>query len=59
MTKKDVIESEIQVGDLVEHALMGEGIVIKRIGNQFRIAFTDPSYGITLIDVTNPALTKK
>jgi DNA helicase-2/ATP-dependent DNA helicase PcrA len=59
MVKKDAIESEIQVGDLVEHALMGEGIVIKRIGNQFRIAFTDPSYGVMLIDVTNPALTKK
>jgi len=59
MIKKDAIESDIQVGDLVEHALMGEGIVIKRIGNQFRIAFTDPTFGIMLIDVTNPALVKK
>jgi len=58
-TKATEIASDLKSGDIIEHVLFGEGLIIKRIGNQFRIAFTNPSYGIMLIDVDNPALTKK
>jgi len=58
-TKATEIASDFESGDIIEHILFGEGLIIKRIGNQFRIAFTNPKYGIMLIDVDNPALTKK
>lgn len=53
------INSVIKKGDLVNHILLGDGIVIKKFETQFQIAFNNPKFGVRLIDINSPVLRKK
>ncbi|AUF83813.1 AAA family ATPase [Mesoplasma syrphidae] len=52
-------ENDYASGDLVEHVIFGEGIVIKIIGTQLQVAFNNPMYGVMVIPIGNKALSKK
>ncbi|WP_026389572.1 ATP-dependent helicase [[Acholeplasma] multilocale] len=55
----DVMETDIKVGDRVNHIVFGDGVVIKIISRQFQIAFNNASYGVMMIAIDNPTLSKK
>ncbi|WP_027063592.1 ATP-dependent helicase [Mesoplasma seiffertii] len=52
-------ENDYAQGDLVEHVIFGEGIVVKIIGTQLQVAFNNAMYGVMVIPMGNKALSKK
>ncbi|ATZ16769.1 ATP-dependent DNA helicase [Williamsoniiplasma luminosum] len=55
----EVIKTDINENDLVNHVMFGDGIVIKKMDRQLQIQFTDSRYGSMILASDNPVLTKK
>ncbi|MDD6467941.1 MAG: 3'-5' exonuclease [Erysipelotrichaceae bacterium] len=51
-------KSSFKAGDLVNHSVFGDGVVIKMNGNMMDVAFDFP-HGIKTIMVNHPSITKK
>jgi len=51
--------TNFKVGDIVNHMLFGEGVVVKVVGPQLQISFNNKGYGVMMISANNSALTKK
>ncbi|WP_100609830.1 ATP-dependent helicase [Entomoplasma freundtii] len=56
---KTMAASEFQKGDLVNHILFGDGIVIKVYETEYQIAFNNPKFGVQILVKGNPVLRKK
>jgi hypothetical protein len=47
------IVTDLQVGDIINHMLFGQGVVTKILGRQFIAAFNDPQWKVQTVPINS------
>lgn len=59
LTNSTANGGEFKKGDIVNHILFGDGIVVRVFEDEYQIAFNNPKFGVQNLMKRNPVLRKK